>query len=107
MSEQHNAEFNELIYRAVSEASRVSNTEAPFTSQFKDTTMEPIAVAGERDNDIYNLGVMDGALHVIDKLHEGGYKIINLDGEPLQPSLEEGSFTKDYFSKKYWEQVSS
>lgn len=107
MSEQHNAEFNELIYRATSDAARVSNCEAPFVNQFKDTTAEPIAVVGDRDNDLYNLGVMDGALHVIDELHKYGYKIINLDGEPLQPSIEEGSFTKDYFGRKYWEQVSN
>lgn len=110
MSTQHNAAFNELIYSSTSEAARVSNNEHDFISQFKDTTMEPIPVMpselGERDNDIFNLGVYAGATHLLDTMHAAGYSILNPDGEKLVPA-EGSTFSDDYFSRKYWAEVSN
>lgn len=106
MTTQHNAAFNELIFNTVSEAARVSNTEAAFEHQFEGTTADPIAVVGERDNDIYNLGVHEGAVAVLDGIHKAGYSIHDPEGVKLVPT-EDGSFTKDYYSRKYWEAVSN
>lgn len=106
MTTQHNAAFNELVYASISEASRVSNTDVDFVSRHKDSEAEPIKVQGERDNDIFALGVQAGATHVLDTMNAAGYVISNPEGDKLAPS-EGSSFSDDYFSRKYWEQVSN
>lgn len=107
---QHNAAFNELVYASISETSRVSNTEIDFTSQHKGSEAEPITVMpgelGERDNSIFNLGVQAGAAGLLNSLDKAGYAINNPEGEKLAPA-EGSTFSDDYFSRKYWADVSN
>lgn len=106
MTTQINASFNELIYASVSEASRVSNNEHDFLNRFENTTAEPIKCESETANDIYNLGVYEGASSVLDSLHKAGYQIIDPEGVKVEPA-EGSTFSADFFSRKYWEVVSS
>lgn len=106
MTTQINASFNELIYTSISEATRVSNNEHDFLNRFVDTSAEPIKCESEEANVIYNLGVYDGAAQVLDSLHKAGYQIIDPEGVKVEPA-EGSTFSGDFFSRKYWEAVSS
>lgn len=111
MTTQHNATFNELVFAAVSEATRVSNTDLDFQHQFVGSDAPGIPAGPsladiERSNDIFNLGVHAGAAGLLDNLHKNGYVIHDPEGEKVSPS-EGKTFSEDYFSRKYWEQVSS
>lgn len=106
MTTQHNATFNELIHTTVDAAHRDVALTDTFVSKFAGSTDIPFEYVDGRDNAIFNLGVHEGAVAVLDGLHKAGYSIHDPEGVKVEPA-EGSSFSDDYFSRKYWEQVSN
>lgn len=106
MTSKHNEQFNLDVYASNSEAARTSDTVADFRSQFIGSQAEPINFTREQDNDIYNLGVEDGAANLLNHLHKKGYQIVDPAGVKIEPAPE-SNFSEDYFSLRYWSDVSN
>lgn len=74
-------------YKAISGASRVSNNECNFVDQFTGKAEDEIAYVSDRDNEIFNRGVIAGATSLLDQLADAGYLIEDPTGEAIVPEF--------------------
>lgn len=91
--------FYNVLEQSNSEASRVSDNVNAFADPFKDGKAGDIEFVSERDNDIFNRGVVAGSTHLVDTLQKRGYAIETLEGEPIIQLLDDGpAFSEGFLS---------
>lgn len=93
-------------YKAIGNASRVSNNEKPFVDQFTGKEEDAIACEHARDNEIFNRGVIAGATSLLDQLADAGYHITDPTGEAIMPEFEEEKMVPlsvSYFKQEWFD----
>lgn len=94
------------VYKSVSEASRVTDNEKPFVDQFEQEDINSIPVISERDNQIFNRGVIAGSTNLLDHLSSAGYTITAPNNEaisPLEVDDKHITFSAGYFMEGWFE----
>lgn len=92
----------EVVDKSNAGASRVSDNVNAFVDQFKNTELTEIAFKEERDNDIFNRGVVAGATNLLDNLQHEGYSITTADGEVVKTEPAVGDEPAKTFSQTYF-----
>lgn len=91
----------EVVDKSNDGASRVSDNANAFVDQFENTALTEIAFKEERDNDIFNRGVVAGATSLLDNLQHEGYTITASDGEVVKTEAageEVATFSSGFFA---------
>lgn len=93
-------------YAAIGNASRVSNNENNIVDQFTGKAEDEIVYVSDRDNEIFNRGVIAGATSLLDKLADAGYLITDPSGEAIQPEFVEEKMvplSESYFKQEWFD----
>lgn len=94
-------------YKAIGNASRVSNNDKNFVDQFTGKTEDEIAYVSDRDNEIFNRGVIAGATSLLDQLADSGYLITDPTGEAIVPEFDTDEkmipLSASYFKQEWFD----
>lgn len=95
----------EVVDKSNAGASRVSDNESAFVDQFKNTELTQIAFKEERDNDIFNRGVVAGATNLLDNLQYEGYVITDKEGVVVSTAVPAEGDRKQTFSQVFFSDI--